>query len=294
MPLTLRPGTPEDAEPCGRICFDAFTAISRAHNFPPDFPSADAAINLLSWCLSRPDVYSVIAEQDGRILGSNFLWEGAAVSGVGPITIDPAAQNAGAGRRLMEAVLQRAGWCATPGPQRHAGVRLVQAGYHGRSLALYTGLGFDPREQLVCMQGDRPRIAVPGRTARPATSEDVGACAALCRRIHGFDRRSELEGAIARQTAAVVERDGLITGYSTEIGFFGHAVGESNDDLKALIAADDRGCAISGPGMLLPTRNAELFRWSLEHGLRIVQTMTLMSVGLYQEPRAAWLPSILF
>jgi GNAT superfamily N-acetyltransferase len=293
MLLTLRPGAPNDAEICGRICFEAFTAISREHNFPPDFPSADVAINLIAMCLSRPDVYSVVAEQDGRVVGSNFLWEGAAVSGVGPITVDPAAQNAGAGRRMMEDVLARAGWGAGAARAPHAGVRLVQAGYHGRSLALYTRLGFDPREQLACMQGERPSVRVPGRTVRSAEPSDVSACAALSRRVHGFDRSGELEGAIARRTAAVVEHDGRISGYATAIGFFGHAVGDSNDDVKALIAADQGG-GISGPGVLVPTRNAELFRWSLEQGLRVVQTMTLMSVGLYQEPRGAWLPSILF
>jgi hypothetical protein len=35
-------------------------------------------------------------------------------------------------------------------------------------------------------------------------------------------------------------------------------------------------------------------RWCLENGLRIVQPLTLMSKGLYQEPRGAFLPSILY
>jgi hypothetical protein len=32
----------------------------------------------------------------------------------------------------------------------------------------------------------------------------------------------------------------------------------------------------------------------LNHGLKIVQPLTLMSRGLYQEPRGAFLPSILY
>jgi hypothetical protein len=44
----------------------------------------------------------------------------------------------------------------------------------------------------------------------------------------------------------------------------------------------------------LPTRNGEVFRWCLENGLRVVQPMTLMSVGLYDEPAGAYLPSILY
>jgi hypothetical protein len=89
----------------------------------------------------------------------------------------------------------------------------------------------------------------------------------------------------------VAERSGRITGYATLIGFFGHAVAESNDDLKALIAAAPE---IAGLGLLLPTRNSEVFRWCLSEGLRVTQPMTLMSQGLYNEPRRAFLPWIFF
>ena len=44
----------------------------------------------------------------------------------------------------------------------------------------------------------------------------------------------------------------------------------------------------------MPSRNSVLFRWCLANGLRVVQPMTLMSAGLYNEPAGAWLPSILY
>jgi hypothetical protein len=71
----------------------------------------------------------------------------------------------------------------------------------------------------------------------------------------------------------------------------GHAVGETNEELKALIGAAPE---FLGPGFLLPSRNWELFRWCLEHRLRVVQPLSLMSIGLYNEPAGAFLPSILF
>jgi hypothetical protein len=95
--------------------------------------------------------------------------------------------------------------------------------------------------------------------------------------------------AIARGAARVVEYAGRLTGYTTGVAFFGHSVAESNTELKALIAAAP---AYEGPGFLLPARNGELFRWCLAEGLRVVHVMTLMSRGLYNEPRGAWLPSI--
>ena len=48
MTIVLRPGTAADATACGTICYEAFKAIWTAHNFPPDFPSAEVAIGLLS------------------------------------------------------------------------------------------------------------------------------------------------------------------------------------------------------------------------------------------------------
>jgi N-acetylglutamate synthase-like GNAT family acetyltransferase len=285
MNFKLRVGSSADAEACGMICYEAFKAISEHHNFPPDFPSAEAACGLLSSLFSLPNVYSVVAEMEGRIVGSNFLWEDTTVAGVGPITIAPHIQNSTLGRCLMEDVLERAR------QKRFAGVRLVQAAFHNRSLALYTKLGFDVQEPLANFQGQALRLEIPGYTVRPANDKDLDVCNRLCQRVHGHDRGQELQRAIQQGTATVVEHDGRITGYATLIGFFGHAVAESNEELKALIGAAD---SFAGPGFLLPTRNGQLFRWCLQHGLRIVQPMTLMSLGLYNQPSGAFLPSILF
>ena len=91
--------------------------------------------------------------------------------------------------------------------------------------------------------------------------------------------------------ALVVERLGRITGYSSRLAFFGHTVAESNLDMKCLIAAAP---SFGGPGILVPVRNADLFRWYLDNGLRVVHTLTLMSIGLYNEPAGPYLPSIAY
>ncbi|MET8680373.1 GNAT family N-acetyltransferase [Streptomyces sp. NPDC004647] len=108
MDLVLRPGTAADAGECGRICFEAFAGIAREHGFPPDVPSPEAGAALTEMALRHPGFYSVVAELDGRIVGSNFLDERSAVVGVGPVTIDPSVQNRGVGRRLMRDVMDRA------------------------------------------------------------------------------------------------------------------------------------------------------------------------------------------
>jgi predicted N-acetyltransferase YhbS len=280
----LRSGTREDAAACGLIDFEAFKSISSQHNFPWDFPSVEVATGVVAMMLSHPGFYSVVAEMDGKVVGSNFLDERNPISGVGPISVDPAVQNQAIGRQLMLAVMERS-------EQRgFAGIRLVQSAYHNRSLCLYTKLGFETREPLSKMSGPPLKLKLPGYDVRPATDRDLDACNQLCRRVHGHDRGGELRDAINQGTARVVEHLGKITGYATEIAFFAHAVGETNQEIEALISAAPE----IGGGFLLPTRNGELFRWCLQNGLRLVHQLTLMTIGLYNEPAGAYLPSVLY
>ena len=285
MNTSLRPVSQRDAVRAGEICYTAFKGIAEQHAFPPDFPNPETAVGLFEHMISRPDVHGVVAEADGRVVGSNFLWKDHPVAGVGPITVDPAVQNGRVGRKLMESVLDHAFKEAIPS------VRLVQAAYHNRSLSLYTRLGFAAREPLSVMQGPVPQVRVDGRAVRSATAADRDAANALCRAIHGHARAAELRASMDQGTAMVVVRGSRVTGYTTGIGFFGHAVGETDEDVQALIAAAP---SFGGPGFLLPTRNAALMRWCLQHGLRIVQPMTLMTIGPYEEPKGAFLPSILY
>ena len=107
---------------------------------------------------AHPGFYGVVAERGGEIVGSNFMDERSIVFGIGPISVDPSAQNAGVGRRLMQDALDRAAARNAPG------VRLLQAAYHNRSLCLYSSLGFQTREPLSVMQG--PPLGQPSPDIR--------------------------------------------------------------------------------------------------------------------------------
>jgi hypothetical protein len=141
------------------------------------------------------------------------------------------------------------------------------------------------------MQGAAINITFPGYRVRPGNEGDLNSCNALCYRIHGHDRSNELQGAIKTGTFSVAEYDGKISGYTTGVGFLGHTIAETNTGLKALIGASAN---FSGPGFLLPSRNADVLRWCLQNGLRIIEPMTLMSKGLYNQPSGAFLPSVLY
>ncbi len=285
MTLKLRPGVSADAMECGRIAFEAFKGIAAEHNFPQDFPSPDVGAMVLSFLLTHPKFYSVVAELDGRIVGSNFLDERSEIAGIGPISVDPNIQGKGFGRVLMEDVLSRAR------ERRFPGVRLAQAAYNNQTLCLYSKLGFRTREPLSIMRGSPPKVTLAGYSVRSAVQDDIEKCNEVCRHVHGHARAGEVEDAIREKTATLVERGGRVTGYATSIGFFAHAVAETNEDMMALIAAASE---ISGPGILVPTRNHGLFTWCLQNDLQLVHQMTHMSIGLYNEPMGAYLPSVLY
>jgi predicted N-acetyltransferase YhbS len=285
MTVALRQATPTDAAAIGRVMHAAFKAIAERHGFPPDFPSSEVASGVAAMLLGHDCFYGVAAENADKLVGSNFLDLRGTIGGIGPIVVDPSEQDRGIGKRLMRDVLERAEREGLPG------VRLVQTAYHNRSLSLYTKLGFRTREPLSVMQGLPLGIKLAGYSVRSAREGDCAVCNRLCRTIHGHDRARELDDAIREGTATVVEHQDRITGYATQIAFFAHAVGETNRDLMALIGGSP---AVAGPGFFVPTRNHELFAWCLEHGLSLVQQMTLMTIGLYNEPTGSYLPSVLY
>jgi predicted N-acetyltransferase YhbS len=281
--LVIREATADDAETCGRIMWDAFETFATAHNFPIEPGSPEFTDFQMQAMLSTDGIFGVVAKRGGDILGSALQDERGTIIGIGPVSVDPGVRDGRVGRALMEALLQR---CRE---RDVAGVRLVQTAYNYRSLSLYAKLGFAVREPLSVFQGSPNAAGLPGTTVRPAIPDDVDACDDICRRVHGHDRHAEVQGAVDRGIASVAERGGEITGYTTGLGYIGHAIGKTDDDVIALLQFAE---TFTGLGVLVPSRNTALMSWCLNAGLRLVQQSTLMSIGLYNEPQGAWLPSI--
>jgi predicted N-acetyltransferase YhbS len=284
--VTLRDVEPGDAEACAQILFDAFGGIQDHHRFPRDFPELEAAAGIIGMWIPHPSIWGVVAESDGRIVGSNFIDERDPIRGVGPITVDPESQNAGVGRELMEAVMQRGDGAP--------GIRLQQDAFHMRSLALYELLGFDLKEPVAVISGTPRSAPVQGVDVRPLEEGDLDECAALCKKVQGFERTNELRDSIQAFAPFVATRDDRIVAYASNVTFWplNHGVAESEDDMTALLQG--AAGAVDEPlAFLVPLRTG-LFRWCLEEGLRLVKPMNLMALGEYQEPRGSWLPSVLY
>jgi predicted N-acetyltransferase YhbS len=284
--VTIREAAPGDAEACARICFEAFGQIHDHHRFQRDFPSLEAATGLMAAWIPHPSVWGVVAEVDGQIVGSNFLDERGPIRGVGPITVDPQGQNAGVGRSLMGAVLERG--------EGAPGVRLLQDGFHMRSLSLYERLGFDVKEPVAVATGNPSSGPPDDVEVRALTQDDLDECEALCRKVHGFERTNELRDSTQAFKPFVAVRDGRITAYASSVSFWpmNHGVAESPEDMQALLLG--AAAAVEEPIAFLAPLRSELFRWALGEGLRLVKPMNLMALGAYQEPRGSWFPSVLY
>jgi ribosomal protein S18 acetylase RimI-like enzyme len=285
----VRSATESDGEAAGQVIYEAFREFHLSHGFAPDFPNLATAVDLATALIADPATFGVVAIRGGTVVGANFLSEGDPIRGVGPIAVHPDHQGAGIGRMLMRAVIKRG--------KDARGIRLVQDSFNTGTIALYTDLGFDPREPLVVLAG-KPRDLPDGdglTTVRPMAGADLLAAAALSVRVHGFDRNADVRAALARGTPVVVERAGRITGYMTMPGLWllNHSIAESDDDLKALILG---ASSLTGEplGFLFPIRRADMFRWCLGQGMRVVKPMTLMSRGPYREPGGAYLPSVFY
>lgn len=287
MTVELREIREDDRDDCATIVYRAFKAIADRHAFPPDFASVEAAGQLIDAWLAHPDVWGVVAQRDGRLVGSNFLEMRTPVAGVGPITVDPREQSRGVGRRLMEAVLDHG---------ERKPIRLVQDAFNAASLSLYTRLGFEVKEPLVRIHG-RPSGGDPSSIAvRPFRNGDMEGCAELCQRVHGFERSGELHEVDRSPLQPFVAiRDDRIVAYATSVSFWplAHGVAETREDLIGLLVEAQRS-GNDPIDILLPIRHAELFRWALSTGLRVVKPMNLMALRDYHEPAAAWFPSVLF
>jgi GNAT superfamily N-acetyltransferase len=285
MTIQLRSMRPEDVEPCGRICYEAFKGISEKHNFRPDFPAPEPAIDLMGMLLARPDVFNVVAESDGQVIGSNHLWRADAIAAVGPITVQQDAQAKGVGRMLMDAVIERG--------KDSPGIRLVQDGFNTASLSLYASLGFDIREPMVLIEGVVKGDVPPEFEVRPIREEDYDACADLCQSVIGVSRLNELRHAPPMPNPFVAVREGRITAYASALQLWAmnHAVAESDEDMQALLTGAGNLC--DGPfSLILPTRQSDLFRWCLKKGMKVIKPLTLMSMGEYHAPRGSYLPSV--
>lgn len=282
MDIKIREAKTSDIEACGRIMFESFKWIAERHRFPPELPSIEYATRIATSCITQPTTFGVVAECDGRIVGSNFIDERDTILGIGPVSVEVSIQERGIGRRLMEAVLERG--------KDAPGIRLVQDSFNTVSLALYASMGFETKEPLVFVEGKPRSKPFPEVKVRRLKKRDLKACADLCLRVHGIARTNELKDVLKLSSAFVLLREGQLTAYTSTVAYWGHGVAETDEDMKALLLGV--GATRQEPlEFIVPIRQAKFFQWCLSEGFRVVKPMTLMALGHYQAPLGCYFTS---
>jgi len=286
MKVEIRRATPADIDACARINYEAFKGVSDRHQFPTDFPTLDFATEITGELIDSPSFFDIVAESEGSVVGCGFMDERNPIRGIGPVSVDRAFQSQGTGRKIMKALLEKG--------KEAPGIRLVQESFNLASLSLYISLGFDVKEPLLLMEGKFRSQPQYGFEVRPLRSEDVDECEALCKRVYGCDRTSEIEDALNHLSPLVATKQGRIVAYTCAVSTFGHSIAETEADMQALLL----GAAAYSPGEVLcfhlPVRYASLFRWCLQEGLRGLKPLAVMAVGDYQQPAGCCFPSYLY
>ena len=231
MKTHIRRATREDIDVLGRFV-TARSARSPINTiFRTSFPSPEAAVGVISSMITNPGFYGIVAEVNGRIAGSNFMDERATIAGIGPISVDPEVQNSGAGRAMMQHMLDRVAanrMSGRPPGADRISQSLFQPVREARLRNPRTAIGND-QERRSRNRSPATQFAPPLMRMSPHAIGSISMCmdtnaAANCATPSRLGRR-------------ICRASRRITGYATAIGYGGYAVGESNNELKALISA---------------------------------------------------------
>jgi len=226
------------------------------------------------WSLSRTLGQGIIAEENGRIIGTAMWWPyGDAFATCGGIIVSPTMQGRGLGRAMMARLLEATGDRAVLLSSTEAGHRLYQ------SLG-FEGIGTAHQHQAQLPAAARIAPTEANKAVRAARAEDLPAMIEIDRHAFGADRTRLIEEFSRIGTGAVIDRDGVIQGFAMCRQFGrGYAVGpviaRTPDDARSLI----RYFINEKVGEFLRvdvTGDAGLGDWLTEQGLPEIGIETLM------------------
>jgi hypothetical protein len=168
----------------------------------------------------------------------------------------------------------------------------MQDSYNTASMSLYASLGFDVREPIGVVKAT-PAAGLDAAVRR-AQASDLPVLEELCVRFYKTSRRNELAAWLKHGIAVLVhEAQWRVRGYLAP-GKLGHGVAESEAVALALISQIPHHVPPGLAVFFCPLRNTSLYRATLKSGCRLSKIMTLMTLGAYEEPSSAWMPSIAY
>jgi len=278
--LVVRQLAAPDLTDTGRLLYEAFARVTRAHGFTPPFASADEGERLARAYLHLDPEGAVIALDGGSIVGCGFVHLRGRVASIGPVAAAPRAAP-GVGRAVMQRLLAIA--------HEVPSVRLFQDAFNARSFALYAKLGFRIHETVAVMASAAPRLPLPRSRSwvRAMEDADLTQVAALDEATTGNSRLRDLEVLRSIAPALVAEHAGRVVGFTfvhraPGRSYLGPAVAPELPDLMALMHhAATAGGAFA---MRVPTGATELCGELLAAGFQVEQLGNVMVRGSQPPP----------
>lgn len=149
----------------------------------------------------------VVAERDGRIIGTILVWKhDEHTATLGMVIVSQQARGQGLGRKLMQAALER------------AGTRAVRLNATQDGLALYESMGFVEVGAILQHQGTALPVPIvqldPGVRVRPLGKADADVVLAFDRAATGMTRPKLMADLMADSRGVVLDRDGEALGFA--------------------------------------------------------------------------------
>ena len=230
----------------------AVTATSTRATIRPMLPSdvdvASDAILRASWgdrrtwfefATSQPQCLPVVAEIDGRLVGTGVGTANGPVGWVGTIWVDPDHRGAGLGRALTQAIIDGL---------EAAGCRTLVLVATDQGLPLYERMGFrlQTRYRILEAAGLDPALGAPDKAIREFAPVDLPAIVDLDRAATGEDREHAIRRFASPSTARVLDVEGVLGGFVIRAPWGGGATvaTEARDAIRIL----DARRRASGPG----------------------------------------------
>ena len=283
MGISVRPMTAADVPAVGQVIAVAFNDVWQRHGFPMPWPRPETAELMTGAYVSYPEARGFVAEHNGRLVGSGFAHVRADKASIGPVAVAPGVQGRGAGRAIMERLLDETRECSS--------VRLIQDAFNNVSFSLYSKLGFVPREIVARFVAEdaRPKPPENSLAVRTMTTADLDSVAALDERKTGMRRHPDFALLLGLGSQLVCERDGSLTGFLCRVPaddecMLGPGAAETLDDLWALLCEAVR---VPGPARVrfwVTASQHELVRYAFDAGFLISSLSTYMVKGEWTPP----------
>lgn len=261
--MDLRPTTAADLPALHELFLGAINGLFEPHGFEPPRPPFEVFANQQRHLLDSGT--SVIAEDDGRVLGFGASWQRDEHWYLGSLFVDTTAQGGGVGASLLDAV-----WGAAP--KR----RTITDAIQPVSNALYGRRGLIPATPILTFTG-RPRGN--GRQLQPEPAD----LAAIDLAAYGFDRA--VDHAYWERYATRTTWPGAYT-YVSPSGAIGPVAGLDPTAAARALAAE-LARADGEAGVRIPGSSRALVEVALAAGLRLDRTPGLLLLSETLQPPTA-------